>query len=126
MRIHTCIRSSELCFLHVYLLCTTTDSYAVAVASHTATLLFNCADQPVYLLCTPDGNEGQSTLPVHDMPAAQPGVWIVSTPSLQVAWRATQRVYETKFTATALYSTVCNSMPHGPCVLHILKSRCCV
>jgi hypothetical protein len=36
------------------------------------------ADQPVYLLCTPDGHEGQSTLPPHIMPAAHPGVCIVS------------------------------------------------
>ncbi|KAF6262646.1 hypothetical protein COO60DRAFT_1699201 [Scenedesmus sp. NREL 46B-D3] len=36
-------------------------------------------NQPVYLLCTPDGNEGRSTLPLDAMPAAQPGVCIAGT-----------------------------------------------
>uniref|UniRef100_A0A383W6F9 ASCH domain-containing protein n=1 Tax=Tetradesmus obliquus TaxID=3088 RepID=A0A383W6F9_TETOB len=36
-------------------------------------------DQPVYLLSTPDGHEGQSTLPPETMPAAHPGVCIAGT-----------------------------------------------
>lgn len=35
------------------------------------------ADQPVYLLQTPDGSEGQSTLPQEDLPTAFPGACVV-------------------------------------------------
>jgi hypothetical protein len=55
----------------------TPDTQTVAVAFHTQCCV-QSTDQPVYLLCTPDGNEGQSTLPATDMPAAHQGVWIVS------------------------------------------------
>jgi hypothetical protein len=37
-----------------------------------------CSGKPVYLLQTPDGSEGKSTLPTLDMPAGYEGAVIVS------------------------------------------------